>query len=234
MNRRLLTYATLIGCGLFINYSTKTITPHTITLFVSPLPFSDKEAAVNEGAKNPTSSIISNKISAKTIDGLYCTYVGKIAFSTKGQISFARKHLKPKFFLLVTDRLITPVFMLANMIHHWEINKNSNSKLFSVNLEQDPDTKLSYWTVKPVNLPQDGRLALNFITLMVDDIDDIYVPTGITVAGSSPQLVLPKIYAQQSIQLPRIDLSILNIRPFFSSVERALKRTPNVISSKIV
>ena len=119
------------------------------------------------------------------------------------------------------------------MVHHWEIDKRAHSKLYSVERKQDKETKLYYWDVTEIPAPKGRGLALNFITILVKDLDDIFIPTGITVANDSPQLVLPPIYVDPDAELPRVDMMVLNIRPYFSVVSKVFKKDKSRVSYKI-
>lgn len=150
--------------------------------------------------------------------GILSTYSGYLAVSDfNGQIVFPRTQEKPFFHLLITNRL-TPVIMLANTIHHWEIEEDIPAALYTIERKEDEETKLLYWTVQAAPLPEDRRISLDTIIIIAKP-KYVYVPEGATLTNTNPQFILPNIYIKRGITRLANALYTLNVRHFFGPVK---------------
>lgn len=199
----------IIGMFLLMgNLCAKGYSPHMITFFFKNYPTIEKTGfkKVPLGNKNPKS-------------GIFVSYFGYMATSTKGgEIMFPRKHQDPSFSLLICNNP-EPVFMLQNTIHHWQIAKKSKFSFYTIKRKNDAQTKSYFWEVKKTSPPKNKHLPINSIVVFADP-DDLYVPEGITLTSKNPQLFLPPIYAKPSESAPRNALAALQIRTFFDPISR--------------
>jgi len=153
---------------------------------------------------------------------VFGTYSGYLALSDQlGQLTFPRKHQAPSLTLVVADK-ITPIMMLGNTIHHWEIEKDSQAAFYKFERKQDPETSLFYWDVQPTQAPADNILPMESIAIIAKP-QHIVVPTGVTLTEDSPHLILPNIYVKRGIEKLSNALYLLNISQFFGPLDTLYK-----------
>ncbi len=149
--------------------------------------------------------------------GILATYFGYIDVSDlNGNITFPREHEKPLLNLIITPR-ISPVMMFSKTVHHWELEAGQQVLAYVIERKEDKDTKLLFWDVQEAYPPKNNRLPLNTIIILASP-QDIYVPTGITLTNTNPQLILPDIYIKKGISRVTGPLDTLNVKHFFGSV----------------
>lgn len=196
---------------------------HVITMFMEPYPLLPESAEAQhlmhklkkpgKIAKERLKSLGTNP----TNKGILSTYAGFLAMSNNdGQTTFARKHVLPVIYLLITNK-ITPVMMAGNTIHHWEIEQNTPAKMYKMERLHDESEEVYYWLVQEVPLPANNRIPLESITVLAKP-KHIYVPEGITLAQNSPNLILPSIYIKKGIKINTNALYMLNLRQFFGQL----------------
>jgi hypothetical protein len=209
MNRKLLISFIFCLTGL-LSLSAKGYSPHMINLFFENYPLLNTTTEQKQAStKNPRS-------------GIFVAYFGYIATSDKtGQVSFPRKHQKPSFSLLIC-RDITPIFMFKNTIHHWQIKHGSKASFYSIERQQDPTSKLYFWNIAKETIPENNHLPVNTIVVFANP-EDVYVPEGISMTNKNPQLLLPSLYAKNSIEKPENALAAIEIRTFFDPIMRTYK-----------
>lgn len=155
--------------------------------------------------------------------GILATYGGYLAVSDlTGQIMFPRRHEKPSMHLLVTNK-ITPVIMIANTIHHWEIQLGIPAQMYLIERREDPQTNLLYWDVQQTTLPENNIIPLDTITILASP-DHVYIPEGATLSSTNPQLILPDIYVKEGIERLNQALYAINIKRFFGLVRFAYQK----------
>ncbi len=202
---------------------------HVITMFMEPYPlmaqsqqarvFINKLKKPGKIAKEHIKALGSNPITK----GIFSTYGGYLAMSNNdGQTTFARKHVLPVIYLLITNK-ITPVLMAGNTIHHWEIEQKTPAKMYKVERLHDETEEIYYWLVQQVPLPENNRIPLEAITILAKP-KHIYVPEGITLTQDSPNLILPSIFIKKGIKTNTNALYILNLRQFFGQLYPTYKK----------
>lgn len=151
------------------------------------------------------------------VTGIFSSYAGYMNSSDiNGQTSFPRKHAAPKVYLLITTKM-TPIIMLGNTIHHWELEKGTPAQMLSAERKQDKETKLFYWDVQEVALPKDNRIPLEAIVVIAEP-RHLYVPTGITPTVESANLILPPLYTKRGLDTLTNAFYLLNLKHFFGPV----------------
>ncbi len=199
-----------------------------ITFFIKPYPIVNGEdiKATVQHLKKP--GMINAHIMRKKTGynaGIFGTYAGYLALSdTLGQMSFPRKQEEPKIQLIVTKK-IKPIYMLKGIINHWNVPEGTDVAVYTVQRKQDPEAKFYYWNVAKSKLADDRQVPLKGIVLFAGP-QSIYVPTGATPTDKSPQLVLPQIYAKQTIADAANAVQLLSIRQFFEPLRSITKKTP--------
>lgn len=207
--------------ALFCNNPTL-IAEQIITFFFKEYPVvSIPEAAAKLGGKIHKPGKIAtnhakNHIPPK-LSGIFATYGGFLTVSDiDGEISFARKHIKPFVYLLVTPKA-TPMVMSGNTIHHWELEEGAPAQLYKVEQQWDENVRKHYWLVTQEPVPSNKRIPLETILIFADP-KYVYIPLGITLYKETPHLILPDIYIKKGINLNNNALYILNLSHYFGSI----------------
>jgi len=215
---------------LLLSGSNFTYTDRILTLFIRPYPrvnVQDTDRLVSS-LTHPTKTARSTlKRSSQTYStaGIMASYAGYLAFSDPhGQISFAQKHEASHITLVITPT-ITPIFMMNNTIHHWEIEIGSPVACYLIERKIDPETTLTYWQTTAIDAPEDSAIPLESI-IIFDRPKDIYIPEGITPIKQTPNAVLPDIYLKQPQSAQEQALYLLNLRMFFGPVEHHYRVEP--------
>ncbi len=219
MKNKVCIYAILAVFCLFGNLQAGPV----ITMFMEPyplLPHSKEAEKLVKGLKKP-GKIAKMKLKALNqsplIKGIFSTYGGYLGMSDNdGQTSFPKKHVLPIIYLLITNRM-TPVMMAGNTIHHWEIEPDTQAKMYKLERMQDEMEEFYYWEVQKVPLPADNRIPLESITILAKP-DTIYVPEGTSITQEVPNLILPTIFVKKGIKINSNALYMLNIRQFFGQI----------------
>lgn len=185
---------------------------YILTLFIEPYP-------------SITESIAKNKFTTN----LYFTYYGNSSISdSNGQVVFPVKTPDAKFFILVSND-IQPIPMIFCTINHLEVEKGSFYTFFSVQRMYDEETRLYFWSIEQLKIPEDLIIPINTIIIHADP-QTIYIPTGITPTSNSPQLLLPTIY-RKSKEIKIMGLTVhsihaknalqfLELTQYFSPIKR--------------
>jgi len=154
--------------------------------------------------------------------GIFSTYSGFLSTSDlNGETEFPRKHEETKVELVITDK-ITPNIITENTVHHWDLVPGVPTEIYSMERKLDEKTQLYYWDTKKIPLPANGRVS-RFAIVIIAKPEDIYVPTGATVANNKPNLVLPTIYVKKGIKIYSSTLYVLNLKNFFGPITREYK-----------
>ena len=109
----------------------------TITLFMKPYPkIINKQIAIKKAHKlknlEKASKYAFRAFTQPFLSsGIFCTYGGDSAITDlNGQVTFKRLHKKPALTLIVTKNIV-PVLSLENTVHHWELSRKRNIKIYS-------------------------------------------------------------------------------------------------------
>lgn len=157
--------------------------------------------------------------------GIFTTYGGYINVSDyDGHLAFPRKHEKPIIYVVITTK-ITPNIITANTIHHWDLEPQTSTAIYKIERFQDKETKLFYWNVEQIELPQDMRVPLEALIIFAKP-KDVYIPQGISVTKNTPNLTLPDIYIKKGMKVLPSTLYVLNIKQFFGQVNEKYKKQP--------
>jgi len=158
------------------------------------------------------------------VGGIFVSYFGFLnASSSTGQILFPRKQSKASFQLAISNK-ITPITMFQNTISHWQLEPGTPAELYNLDLIEDENTKLSFWQMEKVPLPENNRLDATRSIMIIAKPQNIYVPTGITITKPSANLILPDIYVKRGISSIRNALYILNLSLFFRPIDLLYKK----------
>ena len=223
---------------IYVSFATQTLakkSPHIITFFIKKYPEIEYEYNLHK-----VKSVLTNpyKSTAKQIkrhtrnwnNGIFSFYAGYSNISN-GQITFPRRHQKPKFLYLIANK-IKPSFMFPNTIQHFEISKGTSAAMYSVNLKKDQETKLHFWEVKLADIPEDRIIPSNTIVILAKP-KNIFVPEGITPTTNIQQLLLPDIYAKKTINKVANAMFAINVRHFWGTI-RMSSQQKNAITSKLI
>lgn len=203
-------------CSFHSSYSQST-TPATVTLTIASKPTNNLVPL-----KNPLASIthLANKAPVTVVrantppvnNGIMGTYYGYTGVSSfDGQLTFPFKGTKPSFKLLITPA-IRPIMMLGNTIHHWELIDGMPAALYSIERLSHSDE--FYWEVQPLEIPEKKLITLDTIVLFANP-RDIEVPLQSVPTTNNFQLVLPSIWAKQTINRINAPIALLKVRQFF-------------------
>ncbi len=192
--------------------------------------------ALSQDLKRPGSiakHCISGILDQRIVVGIMATYRGYLNLSDQyGTITFPYMHPKPKIDLLITNRII-PIMMAGNTVHHWEIEEGTPAVMYSINRQQDENTKLFYWETKKVEIPPSTRVIDVNTIVLIEKPENIYEPTGLSVTQESPHLVLPVMYVKNNQSLTSQALYMLDLRGFFGRVKNLYKKEPQRYSKQI-
>ena len=215
---------------LLLSITHSTYTERILTLFVRPYPTigADDAKRLVSSLTHPTKtarSTLKHSSQIYSVAGVLASYAGYLAFSgPHGQISFPQKHEGSHLNLVITPT-ITPIFMMNNTIHHWEIEIGSPAACYLIERKIDPETTLTYWQTTAIDTPEDSAIPLESI-IIFDRPKDMYVPEGITPIKQTPNAVLPDIYLKQAQSAQEQALYLLNLRMFFGQVVRHYRTEP--------
>lgn len=199
-----------------------------ITFYLKPYPLandsaeqkrvSNKMQKPNYIAKQALKSTLEHSVGA----GIYSLYAGYLGISNdNGQTTFPRKHTEPLVKIIVTAKA-TPVTMIGNTVHHWEIQQDTPAQMFSLERKKDAETGLYIWECIEEELPNDRVVPREGIIIFVKP-KNIYIPTGVTVTTDSEHLILPDFYLKRSAEVANNALYILNLKHFFGNINLRYK-----------
>jgi hypothetical protein len=222
----------LFVCALFIHTLYTTDTPYTINMFIKEYPYEKIDHQnVHIEPFFAEKSIMKHAFYQPVITGVYGAYNGYLAASNKfGLLSFPRKTLRERFTLIITPS-IKPSFLLNNTIDRWYITDPQNTAMFQVTRHKDFETKLYYWKVQQLHLPNEFAIPLHSIIILAK-AHNIYVPLGITVTKKLPNLVLPPIYAKRGLDHIKQSFFVLNIKQFFAPTKHLTQH--NEVSQRTI
>lgn len=201
---------------------------HIITFFIRSYPVEEetpqlhpKEAADKLQQNLAMPGKLAYKIAKAAFPdiktGVLVTYQGYlVATSLLGQITLPRMTQQPSLKVLVTEK-IDPIMMIGNTVHHWEIVPNVSAQMYSLEREEDPETKLAYWRYKEISLPENRIIPLNTIVILAKP-KNIVIPNGITVSTNDQQWILPNIYVKKTMNSVEPALAALRVRQFFGPI----------------
>ena len=196
-----------------------TLTAATVTLSFQPYP-NIKEALENIKKPEKLASLTLIRISEQApVTGIVGMYAGFMQASNKqGQMIFPRKQTGTKFFLLVTPE-VEPVLMFPHTVKEWNLIPQKGYSYFKISREADPDTDLTYWSVEEAPLNPQTPIEVETIILLTQP-EDLVIPTGITLTTQGPNLQLPPIYSQKSLNTDKAALLLMNIAYLFRPVDQ--------------
>lgn len=164
------------------------------------------------------------------VAGIFGTYAGYLTVSDLfGNLIFPRLHSGSFVYIIVTTKM-TPIMMIGNTIHHWELEEGTPAKMYKAELKQDDQIKLFFWDMQEVPLPENKIIPSAQSIVIMARPQDIYVPLGVTPTHESPHLLLPELYVKKSINKLSHALYMLNINLFFGTIhERAKANKQNLL-----
>lgn len=175
--------------------------------------FADSLSLPGTAAKTKLEKLIAKRLTA----GIIGTYAGYTTVSNlDGRIIFPRLQNSTTLYLIVTTKM-TPIIMLANTVHHWELEEGTPVKMYKAEQKYDDEHKVFLWDIHEVPVPSDNIIPLASILILAEP-QDIVIPEGITVTQDSPHLLLPDIYVKRSINKVANALYMLNIDLFFGNL----------------
>jgi hypothetical protein len=168
------------------------------------------------------------------VQGVFCSYFGYLATANRdGQVTFPRKKRAAKFNILVTQ-MIHPIMMIGTTVHHWELLPNTPYAYYSVERTQDETTKKYCWLVSKKDFPANNSINLDTITIFAKP-SSIIIHEGRFPTKNMPNLYLPDIFVRNYKGFMHEALRVLNIKNFFSPIEKETKeQLPTYRSSHII
>lgn len=220
--------------------ATQNLVGNVITFFMRPFPHVypiEKKLTQQQIAKKSKKLQRPEKIAKYTLrsilesnasSGIFCTYMGQLALSSHGQVTFARRQVAPHIKLLITEK-INPILMNSQTIHHWEIEGGHPASLYLVEQKVDPETEIEFWDVKKIALPENNIISLDSIIIFAKP-SHIVVPQGITIVEREAQLLLPDLYVKKNIDKLASSLYVLNLKRFFNQTKPIYQIKPTQYS----
>ncbi|MDZ4152947.1 hypothetical protein, partial [Methylicorpusculum sp.] len=190
-----------------------------ITFFLQPYPLESEYEDIATTLQRPGKIAKQTLYGARNghVDGILASYRGFLEVSDElGQISFPREHEKPELTILFTDK-ITPIMMAENTVHHWELLQDTPAVQYSMERIQDDTTKQYLWDVKQITLPENKRVGLDTLIIFVKP-KNAYIPEGVSLTSSSPNLILPAIYIKKGAKRTAETLYLLNLKHLFGPI----------------
>jgi len=139
-----------------------------------------------------------------------------------GQVVFIRTHKKPFVTIIITKNIV-PVLSLENTVHHWELSRRRNVKIYTAERKLDVPSKTYFWDVKEAPIPKDNIIPINAIVIFANP-KYVYMPTGITITTKNPQLVLPDIYIKPGINKAKSALLLFNVKNLLATTKSMYKK----------
>jgi len=202
---------------LIILLSAKVSCYQTITLFLKPFPvIKDEQASLKKVKKLSRPSkgpkyVLRSFTKPFIASGIFCSYYGNTVITNlNGEATFINKLRKPKLQVIITKNII-PVLCLENTVHHWELSRRRDVKIYNMERRFDAASKAYFWDVKEAPLPEDNVVPLNAITIFAEP-RHVDVPIGITITTKNPQLVLPNMYVKPGINRVKSALLLFNVK----------------------
>lgn len=157
------------------------------------------------------------------VAGIFSTYAGYIAHSdVYGYTAFPKKQDQAKLTLVITPA-ITPIFMLGNTIHHWQIEPPFPAASYRMEQKIDKETNVLYWNVEEIQNPPDNFIPIDSLIIIAHP-KNIFIPTGITIAEKSANLILPTMYVKKGIATTKNAFYMLNLTHLFGPVKTIYKK----------
>jgi len=201
---------------------------HIINFFFRSYPdMSEQQQAAKYAhkIKNPgqlTKYRIKSVSADPQVAGIFCTYAGYNTVSNlNGQVIFPNKQSKPAISIVIASHF-TPVSLTANTLRNLEIEKGKTYASFKAERKQDEETEEYYWEVEPTTLT--NNIIRQDAIFILAKPDKVYVPTGITLALKSQNLLLPDIYVKKGIMKIARALYMINLKQFFAPVKKEFKQ----------
>ncbi len=199
-----------------------------ITFFIKPYPqeittgesSEQKEDIqsidITPGAVNR--ALLRNKTSHRRYQGIYATYSGFSAYSDgNGQITFPRKHTSELITLVVTPHM-QPIIFQGTSVQYFTIDPDTPAAWYTFTRGINPlDNKLS-WLIRSVSIPKNRRIPAHAIVINAQP-QEIIIHEGLTPTYPSPNMILPDIYAANSISTTLDALSFLQVNRYFAPVK---------------
>lgn len=187
---------------------------HIVNFFMYPYPSVED---THERLKHPSNidkHRINGLLNHNNGAGVFSTYAGYVDISNlNGQTTYPRKHHEPFLYLIVTQEIV-PVMMFESTVAYWEIPKDKAAACFKLEKKQDEKTELYIWDVQHEHRPLDNKIPLESLVIIADP-RDIYVPVGVSLADSSPHLLLPPFYVKRGMNIVKNSLYMLTISHLF-------------------
>jgi len=200
-----------------------------ITLFMKPHPIIiDEKTAMEKAKKLKKLTKISKYVFrafAKPFltSGIFCTYGGNSAITDlNGQVTFIRTHKKPSVEIIITKNIV-PILSLENTVHHWELSRKKDTKIYIAERKVDAIARAYFWDIKEKPLPKDNIVPIEAIVIFANP-KYVHVPTGITITTKNPQLVLPDIYVKPGINKVKSALLLFNVKNLVSTAKSLYKK----------
>jgi len=150
--------------------------------------------------------------------GIVVTYAGFTTISTMyGQVDLPRRQQNRSFHILISTDF-EPVMMAGVTVHHWQLLPDPNAAMYIATFQQDPETHIYFWDVQSAELPADNIIPLDTIVIVAKP-QNIFIPTGITMAKNTVNLMLPDMFAKKGSDFWTDALKFLQVKHFFRTIK---------------
>lgn len=217
--------------------------PYVITFFLKPqMEISSQQTTPDKTGsdmKNPVGkaikSIINSIHNTHPQTGIYAAYNGNATVSDiNGQITFLRKVVEPKLYLLVTEEieplLINP--LQKNLIDGFVLEPNVAHKFYLLEQHKNPATENYEWTVREEIISKSKKIPYNTIILFANP-KNVSISTVNKTVKMDGNLLLPDVYIKPNSDLQLTALSFLKIRQYFSRVKKKYEFKPGLYQERI-
>jgi hypothetical protein len=203
----------------------------TLTLTFKPYP-NVKQVLTNLKKPEKLAHLTLIRITEQApISGIMGTYAGFMQASNEdGQMIFPRKQTNTQLFLLVTPE-IEPVLMFPHTVKEWKLIPQKKYSYFNITRTTDPETELTYWNVEEAALDPQHAIQVETLILLAQPTD-LVIPTGITLTNKEPNLQLPTIYSQNSLDTTLEALTAMNIAYLFKPVNQCSVKKNNYMAEQ--
>lgn len=229
MKKNIVNYQALIYSCLVINLfiSFNAHADRILGFYFEPYPGDAEHAAtLSNKLQKPghvAKCILQGYACYSPVAGIFSTYAGYIAHSdVNGYTAFPKKQDAASITVVITEA-ITPIFMLANTVHHWQLEPPFEAATYKMEQKTDAQTKMLYWDVQEIPNPADNIIPIDSLVIIAQP-KNIFIPTGITIVEQSPNLLLPNIYVKKGIQTAKDAMYMLNLTHLFGPVKTLYKK----------
>ncbi len=212
-----------------------------ITMYLQKFPYfkapkNDQKSleSISKKVQQPgylTGKIIKSHKHSSGVPGIMCLYAGHVALSDeKGQVIFPRDQGQTPHVNILLTKGLKPAYIVAPAtLHNWQIDPKQPTKMYYIQLKQNPETQLYYFEATEKSTPKNNGIPLNTI-IIISDPENVFVPLGATITDYSPNLTLPNIYIKKEFCFVYNSFYTLAIKQYFRQTDATFQQEGLTIS----